>query len=93
MFVQNFIYKNQSADLESKGIWYQRKEADSSVGEESGSNTGDTGSAGLIPGLGRSPGEGNGSPLQYSCLGNPVDRGAGWATCQRVTKNQMRLIS
>ena len=33
----------------------------------------------LIPGLGRSPGEGNGSPLQYSCLGNPMERGACWA--------------
>ena len=36
--------------------------------------------AGPIPGLGRSPGEGNGSPLQYSCLGSPVDRGAWWIT-------------
>ena len=35
---------------------------------------------GLIPGLGRFPGEGNGNPLQYSCLGNPMDRGAWWAT-------------
>ena len=40
---------------------------------------------GLIPGLGRSPGEGNGNPLQYSCLGNPMDRGAWQAT---VTKSQ-----
>ena len=38
------------------------------------------GDEGLIPGLGRSLGEGNGNPLQYSCLGNPVDRGAWWAT-------------
>ena len=45
----------------------------------------------LIPGLGRSPGEGNGNPLQYSCLGNPMDRGAWWATVHRVTKNQTRL--
>ena len=44
-----------------------------SVGEESACNAGDTG---LIPGSGRSPGEGNGNPLQYSCLGNPMDRGA-----------------
>jgi len=40
----------------------------------------------LIPGLGRSPGEGNGSPLQYSCLGNPMDRGAWRATVYRVSK-------
>ena len=36
------------------------------------------GDVGLIPGLGRSPGEGNGNPLQYSCLENPMDRGAWW---------------
>ena len=40
---------------------------------------GDTEDAGLIPGLGRSPGMGNGNPLQYSCLGNLMDRGAWWA--------------
>ena len=39
---------------------------------------------GLIPGLGRSPKEGNGDPLQYSCLGNPVDRGAWWAQSERL---------
>ena len=42
------------------------------------------GDVGLIPGLGRSPGEGNGNPLQYSCLGNPMNRGAWWATVQEV---------
>ena len=40
----------------------------------------------LIPGLGSSPGEGNGYPLQYSSLGNPMDRGAWWATVNEVTK-------
>ena len=48
----------------------------------------DTGDAGLIPGLGRSPAEGNGNPLQYSCLENPMDRGAWWATVHGVTKSQ-----
>ena len=43
-------------------------------------NTGDTGNEGLIPGLGRSPGEGNGNPLQYLCLENPMERGAWQAT-------------
>ena len=38
------------------------------------------GDAGSVPGLGRYPGEGNGDPLQYSCLGNPMDRGASWIT-------------
>ena len=41
---------------------------------------------GLIPGLGRSPGEGTGNPLQYSCLENSMDRGNWWATVHRVTK-------
>ena len=43
-------------------------------------NAGDPGDAGLIPGSGKSPGEGNGNPLQYSCLENPMDRGAWRAT-------------
>ena len=48
-----------------------------SNGKESTCNAGDLGS---IPGLGRSPGEGNGYPLQYSCLENPMDRGVWWVT-------------
>ena len=48
----------------------------------------DTGS---IPGLRRCPGEVNGNPLQYSCLGNPMVREAGWATVHRVTKSRKRL--
>ena len=51
-------------------------------------NAGDPGS---IPGFGRSPGEGNGNPLQYSCLENSMDRGAWWATVHGVTKSQTRL--
>ena len=43
---------------------------------------------GLIPGLGRSPGEGNGNPLQYSCLENPMDRGAWWAAVHGVAKSR-----
>ena len=49
-------------------------------------NAGDTRDAGSIPGWERSPGGGNGNPLQYSCLENPMDRGAWWATGHRVTK-------
>ena len=48
------------------------------------------GDAGLIPGSGRSPGEGNGNPLQYSCLGNPMDRGAWQATVHRVVMKSDR---
>ena len=54
----------------------------------SASNAGDLGS---IPGWGRSPGEGNGNPLQYSCLENPMDGGAWWATVHGVAKSQTRL--
>ena len=49
------------------------------------------GDLGLIPGSGRSPGEGNGNPLQYSCLENPMDWGAWWATVHRVAKSRTRL--
>ena len=59
-----------------------------SDGKASAYNVGDPG---LIPGLGRSPGEGNGNPLQYSCLGVPMDRGAWWATVCGLAKNQARL--
>ena len=52
-------------------------------------NAGDTGDLGLIFGLGRSPGEGNGNPLQYSCLGNPMDRGAWQATVHGITRSQI----
>ena len=54
-------------------------------GKKSACQAGDTGS---IPGLGRSPGEGNGHPVQYSCLGNPMDRGAWQTTVRGVTKSQ-----
>ena len=60
----------------------------SSDGKASAYNAEDPGS---IPGSGRSPGEGNGNPLQYSCLENPMDRGAWWATIHRVTKSRTRL--
>ena len=46
---------------------------------------------GLIPGSGRSPGEGNYNPLQYFCLGNPMDRGAWWAIVFGVAKNWIGL--
>ena len=51
-------------------------------------NAGDLAS---IPGLGRSPGEGNGNPLQYSCLENSMDRGAWWATVHGVAKSGTQL--
>ena len=54
-------------------------------------NARDARDAGLIPRLGRSPGGGNGNPFEYSCLENPMDRGALWATVHEVTKSLTRL--
>ena len=54
-------------------------------------NAGDLRDAGLLPGSGRSPVGGHGNPLQDSCLENPMDRGARWATVHGVTKSQTRL--
>ena len=60
----------------------------SSNGKESACSVGDLGS---IPGLERTPGEGHGNPLQYSCLDNSMDREAWWATVHVVTKSQTQL--
>ena len=51
-------------------------------------NAGDAGDMGSIPGSGRSPGEGNGYPLQFSCLKNSIERGAWWATVHGITKSR-----
>ena len=61
-----------------------------SAAQESACNTGDMGS---VPGLGRSPGGGNSNPLQYSCLGNPMDRGFWWATVYGVTRVGHDLVT
>ena len=60
----------------------------SSAGKESACSAGDPG---LIPGLGRSPGEGNGNPLQYPCLEKLMDRGGWWAAVHGVAKSRARL--
>ena len=67
------------------GIWGF---PDDSVGQESTCDVRrDAGDSGSIPGLGRSPGQGNGNPFYYSCLKNPMDRGAWWATVEKVAKS------
>ena len=71
-----------------KVIWVHLKRKGfpgGSDGIESACSTGDQGS---IPGSGRSPGGGHGSPLQYSCLENPMDRGTWWATVHGVSQSQ-----
>ena len=60
-------------------------------GSEGKASACDAEDPGLIPGLGRSPGEGNGNPLQYFCLENPMDRGDWWPTVHGVAKSQTRL--
>ena len=65
-----------------------QKSPGGSVGKESACSAEDSGDVSVIPGSGRSPGEGNSSPLQYSCLGNSMDRGAWRATVHGVTKSQ-----
>ena len=59
-------------------------------GKESACNAGDLG---LIPGLGRYPGEGRGNPLQYSCLRNPMDRGAWWAAVRGIARVGHNLVT
>ena len=68
----------------SRQVYVQVGFPGGSVVKNSSANAGDTGS---IPGWGRSPEEGNGNPLQYSCLGNPMDRDAWWATVHGVAKS------
>ena len=70
MLFHDFLETTPSSD-------YLSVRCGGSVGKESTCNAGDPG---LIPGSGRSPGGGSGNPLQYPCLGNPMDRGAWWAT-------------
>ena len=60
-------------------------------GSDGKESTCDTGDPGSIPEVGRCPGEGNGNPLQYPCLENPMDRGARWATVNGVTKSWIQL--
>ena len=63
---------------------------DGSADKESPRNAGDTGDVGLVPGSGISPGVGNSNPLQYSYLGNPMDRGAWRATVHGVAKEKQK---
>ena len=72
---------NLSNACADQGIWGFPGGSDD---EESACSAGDLG---LIPRLGRSPGEGNDNPLQYSCLGNPMDRGAWWPTIHEIRES------
>ena len=69
----------------------ERKSKDGAVVKNLPASAGDARDTGSIPGSGRSPEGGNGNPLQYSCLENPMNRGARWAAVHRVTKSQTQL--
>ena len=71
--------------VKQKNKWYKRFLC-SSVSKESACKAGDLGS---VPGSGRSPGEGTGNPLQYSCLENPMERGAWWASVHGIAESDM----
>ena len=83
-----------------RGVWALSLHLNSSSGLPGGSvvknppaSAGDSGDASSISGSGRSLGEGNGNPFQHSCLGNPMDRGAWWATVHRVSKSRPSILS
>ena len=67
---------------------FQRVETSLTGGSEDKASACNAGDPGSIPGLGRSPGEGNGNPLQYSCLENSIDRGAWQSTVHGVANSQ-----
>ena len=71
--------------------WYYGTSQEALVVENPPANTGDIRDTGSVPGSGRSPGGEHGNPLQHSCLENPMDRGAWWATVQGVAKSQTQF--
>ena len=80
--IKHFLLPKFNSPQDKYGLpwWLSDKESFCSAGV--------AGDVGWIPGLERSPGEGNDNPLQYSCLGNPMDRGAWRATVHRVSKSR-----
>ena len=79
--VLNFTVRSVSSELRASPWWLGGKESTYNA------------DVGSIPGLGRSPGEGNGNPLQYFCLENPMDRRAWWATVHGVTRVGHDLVT
>ena len=91
-YYPNF-FKNTSNDTSiiCKWLWSNRASQVVAVVKNPPANAGDVREVGSVRRSGRSPGEGNGSPLQYSCLENPMDRGAWRATAHGITKSQTQL--
>ena len=84
---QDLVRRRGSKNESNYGI-YSKVFPGSTVVKKLPANSGDSKDTGLIPGLGRDPGEGNGNPLQYSCLENPMDRGAWQAAEHGVAKSR-----
>ena len=82
-------------ELRSHTLWVWPKKLPCHLLEKGfpGGSVAKAGDTGLIPGSGISPGEGNGNPLQYSCLGDPMERGAWRATVHGVTRSRTGLIN
>ena len=87
-WVNNQLRFHDEASIKIPELSCRRGFSGGSDGKESTCNAGDLG---LIPGWGRSPGEGNGNPLQCSCLENPMDRGDWWVTVHGVAKSWTQL--
>ena len=85
------VNKNNSTPLEDNFLGFLSFSQAMLVINNPSANAEDIRDLGLIPGLGRSPGEGNGNPLQYSCLGNSMGRGTWQASSMGVTKSQIQL--
>ena len=87
------VYESASFPVSSHMVYYHLFSflIFANGGSDGKVSTCSAGDPGSIPGLGRSPGEGNGNPLQYSCLENSMDWGAWWATVCGVAKNRTRL--
>ena len=77
------------AQIFSHSMHVHKGVPDGSVGKETACYAGDKGHSSLIPGSRKSPGEGNGSPLQYSCLENPLERESWWATVHAVAESDI----
>ena len=91
LYLLMYLYTHIYTQLDKKYIYtyfYVLDFPGGSVVKNSPANAGDVGS---IPGWGRSPGEGNGNPLQYSCLENPTDRGEWRARVHGIAKSQIQL--
>ena len=89
----SYISASSLSGNHSSGLFTSWGFPGGSNGKEPTANEGDTRDAGLTPRSGKSPGGRSGNPLQYSCLENPMDRGAWWATVYRIAESDMTKVA